>query len=306
MATAAPGLTPEMVAAIDKLADFKVKNGEQFEALIRNKQRDNPTFAFLFDEASPGYAYYHRKVQEYTQAGLAALPAPGTMPPAPGTMPPYPNMAWAGTHQPTPMHAQFAPQQHPFAPQQQPYPVPPHPQPPQPFGMQPLPQPHLVAQHFAAQQHMMQQQQQQQACAMAAGFSPYGAPGFPPPLLPNPVPHGGAAATGPMVSHAPVCGARSRSLLTSSGLLDTRRTCPLHTTSRCETRSAAQTSGSPLEKREVRSVGWHPGFGPQAAAAVQPAFGRAVCAPRAARAAQGAAAAPARHTRAPRSNRALL
>jgi len=200
MATAAPGLTPEMVAAIDKLADFKVKNGEQFEALIRTKQRDNPTFAFLFDEASPGHAYYHRKVQEYTQAGLAALPAPGTMPPAPGTMPPYPNMAWAGTHQPTPMHAQFAPQQHPFAPQQQPYPVPPHPQPPQPFGLQPLPQPHLVAQHFAAQQHMMQQQQQQQACAMAAGFSPYGAPGFPPPLLPNPVPHGGAAATGPMAN----------------------------------------------------------------------------------------------------------
>jgi len=51
-------LPPDVLAAVDKMADFKVRNGESFEALIREKQRNDPRFAFLFDTTSPAHAYY--------------------------------------------------------------------------------------------------------------------------------------------------------------------------------------------------------------------------------------------------------
>ena len=34
-----------------QMAEFKVRNGEAFESMIRDKQCDNPTFSFLFDLA---------------------------------------------------------------------------------------------------------------------------------------------------------------------------------------------------------------------------------------------------------------
>ena len=45
------------------MAEFKVRNGAAFETLIRERQRDNPNFAFLFDTSSPAHAYYLQKVQ---------------------------------------------------------------------------------------------------------------------------------------------------------------------------------------------------------------------------------------------------
>ena len=45
------------------VAEFKVRNGAAFETLIRERQRDNPNFAFLFDTSSPAHAYYLQKVQ---------------------------------------------------------------------------------------------------------------------------------------------------------------------------------------------------------------------------------------------------
>ena len=44
------------------VAEFKVRNGAAFETLIRERQRDNPNFAFLFDTSSPAHAYYLQKV----------------------------------------------------------------------------------------------------------------------------------------------------------------------------------------------------------------------------------------------------
>ena len=50
------------------VAEFKVRNGAAFETLIRERQRDNPNFAFLFDTSSPAHAYYLQKVQLAQQA----------------------------------------------------------------------------------------------------------------------------------------------------------------------------------------------------------------------------------------------
>ena len=50
------------------VAEFKVRNGAAFETLIRERQRDNPNFAFLFDTSSPAHVYYLQKVQLAQQA----------------------------------------------------------------------------------------------------------------------------------------------------------------------------------------------------------------------------------------------
>ena len=57
------------------MAEFKVRNGEAFESLIKQKQRDNPKFSFLFDTASPAHAYYQYKV---SQVAVRTAVAPST------------------------------------------------------------------------------------------------------------------------------------------------------------------------------------------------------------------------------------
>eukprot|EP00967_Tisochrysis_lutea_P120405 scaffold197354_cov30-Tisochrysis_lutea.AAC.2 len=41
---------------------FKVKNGDQFETLIKEKQRDNPMFSFLFEESTQAHQFYKLRV----------------------------------------------------------------------------------------------------------------------------------------------------------------------------------------------------------------------------------------------------
>ena len=45
MATAE--LPPDVAAAVDKMAEFKVRNGDAFEKMIREKHSNDPKFAFL-------------------------------------------------------------------------------------------------------------------------------------------------------------------------------------------------------------------------------------------------------------------
>lgn len=45
---------------IDKLVEYAVKNGPQFEALMKDKQKDNPMYAFLF--GAEGHDYYRYKL----------------------------------------------------------------------------------------------------------------------------------------------------------------------------------------------------------------------------------------------------
>ncbi|KAA0196610.1 Calcium homeostasis endoplasmic reticulum protein [Fasciolopsis buskii] len=53
---------PEQRNIIDKLSDFVARNGQEFESLTKEKQRDNPKFAFL--QGGEFYDYYKFKVEE--------------------------------------------------------------------------------------------------------------------------------------------------------------------------------------------------------------------------------------------------
>ncbi|KAF7233875.1 hypothetical protein EG68_12586 [Paragonimus skrjabini miyazakii] len=57
-----PPVDPEQRNIIEKLADFVARNGQEFELLTKEKQRDNPKFAFL--HGGEFYEYYNFKVEE--------------------------------------------------------------------------------------------------------------------------------------------------------------------------------------------------------------------------------------------------
>ncbi|KAL4586193.1 hypothetical protein LXL04_010825 [Taraxacum kok-saghyz] len=67
---APPPSDPEQQKTIDKLVEYAVKNGPEFEAMIREKQKDNPSYSFLF--GGEGNSYYRYKLW------LASRP-PGSM-----------------------------------------------------------------------------------------------------------------------------------------------------------------------------------------------------------------------------------
>ncbi|RZB75952.1 Calcium homeostasis endoplasmic reticulum protein isoform B [Glycine soja] len=56
----APPSDPELHKRIDKLVEYAVKNGPDFEAMICEKQRDNPSYSFLF--GGEGHGYYRYKL----------------------------------------------------------------------------------------------------------------------------------------------------------------------------------------------------------------------------------------------------
>ncbi|THG15367.1 hypothetical protein TEA_009460 [Camellia sinensis var. sinensis] len=53
---AAPPSDPKLQKRIDKLVEYAAKNGPEFEAMIREKQQDNPNYSFLF--GGEGHNYY--------------------------------------------------------------------------------------------------------------------------------------------------------------------------------------------------------------------------------------------------------
>lgn len=57
---AAPPSDPELQKRIDKLVEYATKNGPEFEAMIREKQQDNPDYGFLF--GGEGHGYYRYKL----------------------------------------------------------------------------------------------------------------------------------------------------------------------------------------------------------------------------------------------------
>ncbi|KAM0973731.1 hypothetical protein ACFX2I_016897 [Malus domestica] len=63
---AAPPSDPELHKRIDKLVEYSAKNGPEFEAMIREKQQDNPDYAFLF--GGEGHGYYRYKLWLSTRA----------------------------------------------------------------------------------------------------------------------------------------------------------------------------------------------------------------------------------------------
>ncbi|CAH9093409.1 unnamed protein product [Cuscuta europaea] len=57
---APPPHDPDLLKRIDKLIEYAVKNGPEFEAMIREKQQDNPAYGFLF--GGEGHHYYRFKL----------------------------------------------------------------------------------------------------------------------------------------------------------------------------------------------------------------------------------------------------
>ncbi|CAN8326739.1 unnamed protein product [Cochlearia groenlandica] len=53
-----PPADPELQKRIDKLVEYSIKNGPEFEAMMRDRQKDNPDYAFLFGGEGNGYYRY--------------------------------------------------------------------------------------------------------------------------------------------------------------------------------------------------------------------------------------------------------
>ena len=83
------GLPPDVLQAVDKLAEFKVRKGPEgtaFESMVREKERGNPRFAFLHDMSSPAHAYYQFRLVSLGAA--PAAPSMGHLAPPPPLPPP--------------------------------------------------------------------------------------------------------------------------------------------------------------------------------------------------------------------------
>ncbi|KAH7298628.1 hypothetical protein KP509_25G051900 [Ceratopteris richardii] len=55
-----PPADQELQKRIEKLVEYAAKNGPEFEKMLKEKQKDNPLYAFLF--GAEGYAYYRYKL----------------------------------------------------------------------------------------------------------------------------------------------------------------------------------------------------------------------------------------------------
>ena len=62
---------------IDKLVEYACKNGPQFEALMKDKQKENPLYAFLF--GAEGHDYYRYKLWQ-TLNPVVSNPPPAAVP----------------------------------------------------------------------------------------------------------------------------------------------------------------------------------------------------------------------------------
>ncbi|PSS04950.1 Calcium homeostasis endoplasmic reticulum protein [Actinidia chinensis var. chinensis] len=80
---------PELQKCIDKLVEYTAKNGPEFEAMIREKQQDNPVYSFLF--GGEGHNYYRYKLWLSTR------------PPGGPYNPPFPSSSVPTMHPQNPM-----------------------------------------------------------------------------------------------------------------------------------------------------------------------------------------------------------
>jgi len=83
---AMPPSDPELHKRIDKLVEYAAKNGPEFEAMIREKQQDNPDYSFLF--GGEGHNYYRYKLWMFTRPPGSAV-NPSFPSPSMPTMPPH-------------------------------------------------------------------------------------------------------------------------------------------------------------------------------------------------------------------------
>ncbi|XP_044471412.1 calcium homeostasis endoplasmic reticulum protein-like [Mangifera indica] len=83
---APPPSDPDLQKRIDKLVEYATKNGPEFEAMIREKQQDNPAYSFLFGGEGHGYYRYKLWLSTHPPGGPFNHPFPPTL--VPGMHPP--------------------------------------------------------------------------------------------------------------------------------------------------------------------------------------------------------------------------
>lgn len=81
-----PPSDSDLQKRIDKLVEYAAKNGPQFEALMKDKQKENPAYAFLF--GAEGHEYYRYRLWLTINPHLGALNPPVLNPPVNLNLPP--------------------------------------------------------------------------------------------------------------------------------------------------------------------------------------------------------------------------
>lgn len=122
---------PELHKRIDKLVEYAAKNGPEFEAMIREKQKDNPDYDFLFGGEGHNYYRYKLWVATHPPGGAFNSPFP---PPSVPMMPPPSHMMSPGLPNAPPVNTMSPPSMMGAAPPMHQPPYGPFPgQHPQPF-----------------------------------------------------------------------------------------------------------------------------------------------------------------------------
>ncbi|GKV37766.1 hypothetical protein SLEP1_g45756 [Rubroshorea leprosula] len=83
---AAPPSDPELQKRIEKLIEYCIKNGPEFEAMIREKQQDNPDYSFLFGGEGHGYYRYKHWLSTRPPGGPFNHPFPSSIHPPPNAV----------------------------------------------------------------------------------------------------------------------------------------------------------------------------------------------------------------------------
>ncbi|GJP67669.1 hypothetical protein CLOP_g24462, partial [Closterium sp. NIES-67] len=81
-AAVAPPAREEVRGRVEKAAEYAAKNGPQFEALMRDKQRGHPTYGFL-EPGGEGADYYRFRLWRSRALRLLRPPIPPPIPPLP-------------------------------------------------------------------------------------------------------------------------------------------------------------------------------------------------------------------------------
>ncbi|XP_054625134.1 SURP and G-patch domain-containing protein 1 isoform X2 [Dunckerocampus dactyliophorus] len=63
--TVSPPVDAETQQVAEELAKFVAEGGPEVESIAIERNRDNPTFSFLFDRQNPAYHYYKEKLREH-------------------------------------------------------------------------------------------------------------------------------------------------------------------------------------------------------------------------------------------------
>ncbi|CAA0810883.1 SWAP (Suppressor-of-White-APricot)/surp RNA-binding domain-containing protein [Striga hermonthica] len=113
LAPTPPPSDPELQKRIDKLVEYAVKNGPEFEAVVREREQDNPAYAFLF--GGDGHSYYRYKLFVTTRPPVGPFSPP--FPPSMPAMHPPPNpmmgLGPVNAHLQQPPFGVYYDQQHP-------------------------------------------------------------------------------------------------------------------------------------------------------------------------------------------------